>query len=116
MDLSIILPLVLTATVSIIGWLIKDLLTKIKKDLEKLFAQFAAMQMSLVKLDATLTQVEKDVERANSYLNKTSEIALKNSDRITSHGHDINNLKNNVDGLLDYVKEVDKRVNKLETK
>ena len=121
--LAIIVPLVAIPIMALIGWFLKGLLKTIKEDLEKqsinirkLSDRFADFQLSIQKVGSTLTAVEKDLDRANSNLGKTTTLAESNHDKIKDFQHDLGNVENNVKLIHEIVKEHADKIDSLEKK
>ena len=121
--LAIIVPLVAIPIMALIGWFLKGLLKTIKEDLEKqsinirkLSDRFADFQLSIQKVGSTLTAVEKDLDRANSNLGKTTSLAESNHDKIKDFHHDLGNVENNVKLIHEIVKEHIDKIDSLEKK
>ena len=121
--LAIIVPLVAIPIMALIGWFLKGLLKTIKEDLEKqsinirkLSDRFADFQLSIQKVGSTLTAVEKDLDRANSNLGKTTTLAESNHDKIKDFQHDLGNVENNVKLIHEIVKEHIDKIDSLEKK
>mgnify|MGYP003659103186 FL=1 len=121
--LAIIVPLVAIPIMALIGWFLKGLLKTIKEDLEKqsinirkLSDRFADFQLSIQKVGSTLTAVEKDLDRANSNLGKTTSLAESNHDKIKDFQHDLGNVENNVKLIHEIVKEHADKIDSLEKK
>tara|TARA_R110000803_G_scaffold102087_1_gene170141 strand:+ start:1118 stop:1549 length:432 start_codon:yes stop_codon:yes gene_type:complete len=121
--LAIIVPLIAIPIIALIGFFLKGLLKTIKDDLEKqsinirkLSDRFSDFQLSIQKVDSTLTAVEKDLDRANSNLGKTTSLAESNHDKIKDFQHDLGNTQNNVQMIHELVKEYGEKIDSLEKK
>lgn len=116
-----IITISITIVAGVLGFLLKDYLKGVKKELhnqnesiDKLLEIFNKFQIDLVKVEATLTSIKKDQDKANNNLKETKSLAHSNSDRITNHGHELRNLKHGVEGLMDIVKDNSSKVKELE--
>jgi chromosome segregation ATPase len=129
--LAIIVPLIAVPIIALIGFFLKGLLKSVQlaiskqsvsiEKLEKsqndslkgLDEKFTSFQLTIQKVFLTLTSVEKDLERANENLNKTNQIANRNSELIAEHKNKIFNLDNNLKQLIIELKEQEKKVDLL---
>ena len=121
--LAIVVPLIAIPIIALIGFFLKGLLKTIKDDLEKqsvnirkLSDRFSDFQLSIQKVDSTLTAVEKDLDRANSNLGKTTILAESNHDKIKDFQHELGNTQNNVQLIHELVKEHIDKIDSLEKK
>ena len=100
--LAIVVPLVALPIIGIISYFLKGLFKDFKKEtvslgnkIERLDVKFSDFQLTIQKIALTLTAVEKDLDRANVGLNKTSELALKNSEGLKTLEHKFEGIKSN---------------------
>lgn len=123
-----IINIIILPVIGLIGWFIKVGLKNVSSGMEKqdekltsIQKQFAALQVSMVKIESTIISVEKDLDRASGLVEKTEALALKNNDRLTAHGHEIAGIKANMltsvhltQKNIDEIDKIKERINKLE--
>jgi len=116
-----IITIVITLVAGVLGFLLKDYLKGVKKELhnqnesiDKLLEIFNKFQIDLVKVEATLTSIKNDQDKANSNLKETKSLAHSNSDRLTNHGHEIRNIKHSLEGFVEIAKENTAKLKELE--
>jgi hypothetical protein len=47
----------------------------------------------MVKIDSSLMNIDKDLERANRRVSDINQIVMNNVDKVIEQGHEINNIK-----------------------
>ena len=114
MELSELINIIIVPIISLFGWVLKSLITTVKREVSIQTKKFDELINKFSQFEVILSHVEKDVEKFNSQLIHNQTATQKNSDRITSHGHEIGNLKSNVKGILLALEEVEKKTVDLE--
>lgn len=113
---SVVIPIVALPVISLIGWFIRTSFIAIKKDIEKIIDKINAFQLTITKIDMTISSIEKDMEKANAQLDKTNSLAYKNFDRINEHAHKLKGMENNMLSIVKEFESIESRLKALESK
>ena len=128
--LTVIIPLVAIPILGVISFFLKGLFTDFKKEtaslgnkIERLDVKFSDFQLTIQKIALTLTAVEKDLDRANFNLSKTSDLALKNSEDLKNLQHKFQGIENNFllivkhnESFEERILEIEKNIIKIQSK
>lgn len=114
MDYSELLNLVIVPVITAVGWFLKTLITTVKKEIISQASKFDSLINQFSKFEVVLSHVKRDIDRANSELDKTELIAIKNHDRITKHGHEIHGIKANLKGIFTVLETLETQISALE--
>ncbi len=91
---------IVVAIIGIIGYFIKTTLRRIEdnlidhvKNFNTLNDKVNSINLSMVRIDSSLSNIDKDLERANRRVSDINQIVMSNIDKVIEQGHEINNIK-----------------------
>jgi len=92
--------IILAAVIGVIGFFLKTTLKRIEdnlidhvKNFNNLSDRVNLINLSMVKIDSSLMNIDKDLERANRRVSDINQIVMNNVDKVIEQGHEINNIK-----------------------
>ena len=109
--------------VGIIGWFIRTSWSELKKQnnetisvVNQIKNDMGSINLVMAKNNFILESIEKDFERAHSNIEAHSKIISENQKRITDHGHSINNIKNQIEGMVKFTDEMEGEIEDIKKK
>jgi len=121
MEIETLVVILLTAVVAVVGFLLKDLLKGIKTKLDgqdvsmdKMLSNSTDFKIDLVKINGSLDNIKSEQSQASDNIKETRKIVFSNTERITSHGHEIAGIKNNFLGYTKLIEEFSDKLKKIE--
>ena len=92
--------IVIVAIIGIIGFFLKSTLKRIEdnlidhvKNFNTLNDRVNSINLSMVRIDSSLNNIDKDLERANRRVSDINQLVMNNVDKVIEQGHEINNIK-----------------------
>jgi hypothetical protein len=92
--------LILASIIGVIAFFLKTTLKRIEdnlidhvKNFNNLSDRVNLINLSMVKIDSSLMNIDKDLERANRRVSDINQIVMNNVDKVIEQGHEINNIK-----------------------
>ena len=105
---AIVMGSVIVPVISIIGFLIRNLLKSIEDKIDSNGLNVIELKLSLSSIKSGLLNIEKDIDRQNKQVKDLSQIVMNNAQKIVEHGHEINNLKAQGKMLVQLIESLDK--------
>jgi peptidoglycan hydrolase CwlO-like protein len=107
--------MIIASIIGVVGFFLKTTLKRIEdklidhvKNFNNLSDRVNLINLSMVKIDSSLSSIDKDLERANRRVSDINQLVMNNVEKVVEQGHEINNIKAQIKMLakeLDEVKE-----------
>ena len=81
-----------------------------KQDITNLSDRFNGFNLTIQKIDFTMTSVERDLDKANENLGKTNNLAVRNEKLIEENKHQIEGIKINLTRFIEIVEKYDEKI------
>ena len=111
----------LTVIAGVVSWLLKDYLKGVKTQLaeqnvsmKQLLDSFGDFKLKLVEINGTLDNIKEKQSNAHDNIKEAKKMAYNNQERLSRQRHDINSVKNNVDGYHRAVVDLNEKVDEME--
>jgi methyl-accepting chemotaxis protein len=98
--ISIIVSVIVIPTMAILGFFLKATLKRIEDNLTDHVKNFNilnekvnSINLSMVGINSSLNNIDRDLERANGRVSEMSKMLMDNAAKTIEYGHEINNIK-----------------------
>jgi len=98
--ISIIVSVIVVPTMAVLGFFLKATLKRIEDNLTDHVKNFNilnekvnSISLSMVGINSSLNNIDRDLERANGRVSEMSKMLMDNASKIIEYGHEINNVK-----------------------
>ena len=92
--------IIVVTIIGIVGFFLKSTLKRIEDNLmdqvknsNNLNEKVNSINLSMVGINSSLSNIDRDLERANSRVSEMNKMLLDNASKIVEYGHEMNNLK-----------------------
>lgn len=102
-DISIIFSVIVVPAMAILGFFLKATLKRIEDNLTEHVKNFSALNekvnsinLSMVGINSSLSNIDRDLERANGRVSEMNKMLMDNASKTIEYGHEINNIKDQI--------------------
>lgn len=102
-DISIIFSVIVVPAMAILGFFLKATLKRIEDNLTDHVKNFSALNekvnsinLSMVGINSSLSNIDRDLERANGRVSEMNKMLMDNASKTIEYGHEINNIKDQI--------------------
>ena len=93
MEFIEIINIIIVPVISLFGWILKSLVTGIKKEVFNQTKKFEELIKKFTQFEIIISHVQKDLENSNKQQSKIEDIIQLNSNKINSNTHEISCIK-----------------------